>query len=72
MLQDRILERIFAHKDMRCVPIGYQSTVINVITDVLYEMKGENPNVTISELLTATNPFVPDELPDDAEYDEYV
>ena len=70
MLRDNILEKIFMHKDMRYVPIGYQSTLINVMTDILDDVKGENPNATISELFTTTDPFVPDEY-DDTWDDDY-
>lgn len=51
MFSDKILERIFAHSESHKVPIGYQSTMIHIVEDVLEELKGENPYASISELL---------------------
>ena len=62
MLSDEVLERIFAHKDMRLVPIGYQSTVVTVIGEVLDEIEGERPNATISELLSSTDAYISEQL----------
>lgn len=58
MLKDEILERIFAHKHIRYVPIGCQATMINIFTDVLAEIVEEDNNATVSELFTSTNPFL--------------
>jgi hypothetical protein len=58
MLKDYVLEKIFMHKDVKYVPIGYQATMINVFTDVLSEIKGENTYAAVYELLTDTNPFL--------------
>lgn len=52
MLNDEVLERIFVHKDMKLVPIGYQSTVVTVISDILDEIERENPYAAVSELLS--------------------
>ena len=62
MLSDELLERIFAHKDMRLVPIGYQSTVVTVFGEVLDEIKGENPYATVSELLSDTDAYISKQL----------
>ena len=62
MLSDELLERIFAHKDMRLVPIGYQSTVVTVVGEVLEEYKGEKPNATVSELLSSTDAYISKQL----------
>ena len=62
MLSDELLERIFAHKDMRLVPIGYQSTVVTVVGEVLDEIEGERPNATISELLSSTDAYISKQL----------
>lgn len=70
MLSDKILERIFAHKDMRMVPIGYQSTVVTVVGEVLDEFKGEKPYATVSELLSSTDEYISKQL--SATDDEYV
>ena len=70
MLSDKLLERIFAHKDMRTVPIGYQSTVVTVVGEVLDEIKGEKPNATVSELLSSTDAYISKQL--SITDDEYV
>ena len=70
MFKDEILERIFAHKDMRFVPIGYQSTVVTVIGEILEQVKGENEYATVSELLSDTDAYISRQL--SATDDEYV
>ena len=70
MFNDELLERIFAHKDMRLVPIGYQSTVVTVIGEILEQIKGENPYATVSELLSNTDAYISRQL--SATDDEYV
>ena len=70
MFKDEILERIFAHKDMRYVPIGYQSTVVTVIGEILEQVKGENEYATVSELLSDTGAYISRQL--SATDDEYV
>jgi hypothetical protein len=70
MFSDEILERIFAHKDMRYVPIGYQSTVVTVVSEVLEEYRGKNKHAAVSELLTDTNAYISRCL--SATDDEYV
>ena len=52
MLNDEILERIFANKEMQKIPIGTQATAVSVFEDVLEELRKENPYATLSELLT--------------------
>ena len=52
MLNDEILERIFANKEMQKIPIGCQSTAVSVFEYVLEELRKENPYATISELLS--------------------
>ena len=52
MLKDEILEKIFANKEMQTIPIGCQSTAVNVFEQVLDDLMGENPYATISELLS--------------------
>lgn len=70
MFNDTMLERIFAHKDMRYVPIGYQSTVVTVIGEILEQVKGENEYATVSELLSDTDAYISRQL--SATDDEYV
>ena len=50
MLKDEILEKIFANKEMQMIPIGCQSTAVNVFEQVLDDLMEENPYATISEL----------------------
>ena len=51
MLKDEILEKIFANKEMQMIPIGCQSTAVNVFEQVLEDIRKENPYATLSELL---------------------
>ena len=53
MFSDQILEKIFADKEMQTIPIGCQSTAVNVFERVLESIREENPYATISELLPA-------------------
>lgn len=41
MFSDEILERIFADKEIQKIPVGAQSTVIEVVSRVLEEMEEE-------------------------------
>lgn len=50
MFSDEILEKIFTDKELQMIPIGCQSTAINVIERVLEEIREENPYATVSEL----------------------
>ena len=52
MFKDEILEKIFANHEMQTIPIGCQSTAVNVFQDILEDIKEENPYATISELLS--------------------
>jgi hypothetical protein len=70
MFSDEILELIFAHKDMRLVPIGYQSTVVTVVGEVLEEYRGKNKYAAVSELLSDTDAYISRQL--SATDDEYV
>ena len=55
MISDELLERILASKEMRVVPIGFQSIIIKVISDILYDIERENPYATVSELLSTSS-----------------
>jgi hypothetical protein len=70
MFNDEMLEKIFAHKDMRYVPIGYQSTVVTVVGEVLEEYRGKNKHATVSELLSDTDAYISRQL--SATDDDYV
>ena len=48
MFSDEILEKIFEHPESKKVPIGYQSTMIRIVEEVLTEM-GVNLDATLSE-----------------------
>lgn len=48
MFSDKLLEKIFADKEIQRVPFEYQSTVIHVVERVLDEM-GVDLDVSISE-----------------------
>lgn len=52
MLNDKILEEVFAEKSIRNLPIGQQSEILDAIERVLYRLKEERPYATISELLS--------------------
>ena len=49
MLNDEILERIFANKEMQKIPIGTQATAVSVFEHVLEEIKEEKPYVNVSD-----------------------
>lgn len=53
MLNDKVLEKIFSNKEMQKIPIGCQSTAVNVFEQVLEEIKDEKPYANLSELLSA-------------------
>ena len=42
MFSDQILEKIFADKEMQTIPIGCQSTAVNVFERVLESIREEN------------------------------
>lgn len=48
MLSEMFLEEIFSDDRVKNIPIGYQSTMIDVISDVL-EKLGVDLDATISE-----------------------
>ena len=62
MFRDEVLERVFAHKDMRFVPIGYQSTVVTVIGEIIEELRGENPYAKLSDILSDTDAYIAEQL----------
>lgn len=52
MLKDEVLEKIFTNEEAHTVPIGYQSTMIHVVENVLDEMRKEKPYAELSELFS--------------------
>lgn len=55
MFKDEILEKIFAHQEMRKIPIGCHDTAVKVFEEVLSEIMEENPYGTVSELLISAD-----------------
>lgn len=55
MFNSDVTDKILTHKESRIIPIGYQLAMISIIEDVLEQIKGGNPNATISELFHTTN-----------------
>lgn len=55
MFNSEVTEKILTHKESRKIPIGYQLAVISIVEDVLEQIKGGNPDATISELFRTTN-----------------
>ena len=54
-MKDEVLERIFAHREMQKIPLGAQSTAVKAISEVLEQIKEENPYVTVTELFESTD-----------------
>ncbi len=54
-MKDEVLERIFAHREMQTIPLGAQSTAVKAISEVLEQIKEENPYATLSELFESTD-----------------
>lgn len=54
-MKDEVLELIFAHKEMQTIPLGAQSTAVKAISEVLKQIKEENPYATINELFESAD-----------------
>ncbi len=52
MLNDYVLEKIFAHPAMKQFCIGEQSDIANMVNEVLEQAEEENPDGKLSELLS--------------------
>lgn len=52
-MNDEILEKIFAHPEMRLIPVGTQATAVHVFTEILEDIVEENPYATVSQLLVS-------------------
>ena len=50
MLKSIILEKLFLHKKMRNFCVYEQSDIVEIVKDVLKEIKEETPHASISEL----------------------
>lgn len=50
MLNDEILEKVFAHEEMQRIPVGCQSTAVHVFEEILEDILEENPYECISAL----------------------
>lgn len=51
MLSDEIIQRVFAHKSTKFIPIAHQVLMLDVLEEVISKYKEEKPYATISELL---------------------
>ena len=58
----KLWKKIFSHKDMKSVPVGYQSIVIEVVGDILDEIARDNKYAAVSELLTDTDAYLSGQL----------
>lgn len=56
MLSQDVQIRFYSNPKMCQLPIGIHGDVIDLFEDVLNAVKGDNPNATVSELLSATVP----------------
>lgn len=54
MFSDQILEKIFAHEEMRKIPVGCQSTAIHVLEEILEDILEVNPYEQLSSLFLST------------------
>lgn len=52
MLKDEILEKIFSDSEMQKIPVGCQSTAVNVFDRLIVKMVKENPYAELSTLLS--------------------
>lgn len=50
MFSDEILEKIFAHEEMKEIPIGTQATAVHVFEEILSDRLEENPYASIQSL----------------------
>lgn len=50
MFTDAVLEKIFAHEEMKKIPIGCQSTSVHVFEEILEDVLEENPYEQLSAL----------------------
>lgn len=56
MLTDTVLEKIFAHEEMRKIPLGCQSTAVHVFEEILEDILEENPYEQLSSILISAAP----------------
>ncbi len=52
MLNDFVLEKIFAHPTMNQFCIGQQSDIANMVQEILEQIEEENPHGELSKLLS--------------------
>lgn len=65
MFNDEFLAKIFAHPEIRHVPVGCQATVVDVFKEVLEDLLEENPYEQLSALFV---PAAPDDESVSAEW----
>lgn len=54
MFTDETLEKFFAHTEMQAIPVGTQSTIINVVEKILQDILEEDPYASLSKLFVST------------------
>ena len=59
MLSEDTNIRFFAHPKMCQIPIGVQGDMMNIFEDILNGVKEDNPDATISELLSTVSESIP-------------
>lgn len=52
MLNDYVLEKFLLQEEVRCFSVGKQTEMLNVFDKLMSQIKEENANVTVSELLS--------------------
>ena len=51
-MKEEVLEKIFSNKEMQKIPVGCQSTAVNVFEETLKRIKEENPYASVSDLFS--------------------
>lgn len=54
MFTDETLEKFFAHSEMQSIPVGLQSTIVNIVEEILQNILEVNPYATVAELFIST------------------
>ena len=54
MFNDETLEKFFAHPEMQSIPVGMQSTIVNVVEEILQDILEANSYATVAELFIST------------------
>lgn len=54
MFSNDFLEKVFTHPEMRKIPVGAQSTAVQVFSEILEDRLEENPYEQLSSLFVPT------------------